>query len=78
MIAETYPAAQHVLASSALWFARCAWDANTALRLVASELSKDLDMIEFTESVWVNALREALLRSKSLGCYGHVVASGSA
>jgi hypothetical protein len=35
-------------------------DANTALRLVARELAKDLDVIEFTDSVRVNALRKVL------------------
>jgi hypothetical protein len=35
-------------------------DANTALRLVASELSTDLDVIESTESIRVNTLREVL------------------
>jgi len=32
-------------------------DANTALRLVARELAKDLDVIEFTESVRVSCSR---------------------
>jgi hypothetical protein len=35
-------------------------DANTALRLVAFELGKDLDVIEFTESLRVNTLRKML------------------
>jgi hypothetical protein len=35
-------------------------DANTALRLVACELGKDLDVIEFTESIRVNTLRKVL------------------
>ena len=35
-------------------------DANTALRLVARELAKDLDVIEFTDSVRVNTLRKVL------------------
>jgi hypothetical protein len=35
-------------------------DANTALRLVARELAKDLDVIEFTDSVRVNTLRKML------------------
>ena len=35
-------------------------DVNTALRLVARELGKDLDLIEFTESLRVNTLRKML------------------
>jgi len=35
-------------------------DANNALRLVARELAKDLNVIEFTDSVRVNTLRKVL------------------
>jgi hypothetical protein len=35
-------------------------DANTALRLVGRELAKDLDVVDFTESVQVNALRKTM------------------
>ena len=35
-------------------------DANTALRLVGRELAKDLDVVDFTESVRVNALRKTM------------------
>ena len=38
----------------------CGGDANTALRLVAGELEKDLDVVEFTECVRVNTLRKML------------------
>jgi hypothetical protein len=35
-------------------------EANTALRLVACELGKDSDVIEFTESIRINTLRKVL------------------